>query len=398
MDLRTRGHAGAPQPSHLVSAALAPLRATGDPAALSEAVCRLVTSMLATVCRIDLVGGRMPYDLVPSGGTAARSVRPGRPDLADPAEDGGEIAVAGKRIDADHARELSWVSVPLLAGRYRVGTLRMAMTGSSTPPPSVVSDIVDIAGSVATALVEAARRHEAVQVSLSLQETLLPHSLPRAPWFEVAARYLPATATLQVGGDWYDAQLVSSGELALSVGDVAGHGVEAAARMGELRTAMTALRMLCDSPHELIAMLHRLYDGSPTFATAICARLRPTGRFRWASAGHLQPLVARQGGGVRPTEGRSMPPLGAGAAGSPATNETRLRVGDTVVLYTDGLVERRDESLDVSVRRLTADVGSSPSLSPEQLLDHLVSVRRQAGPTGDDIAVVAARLLPRPPR
>lgn len=381
--------------SHLLASALAPLRATTDPMGLAQAVCHLMTEALAVACRIDLTDELLGGDAAPPGAAMARSVRPQRQDLADPAADCGEPAPRATSLEADLGRDLAWASAPLVARGRHLGVLRVALASASPPSPAVLADVGDIAASVAAALVEAARRREALQLSHSLQRSLLPHSLPDAPWFEVAARYAPATATLQVGGDWYDAQLLGSGELALSVGDVAGHGVEAAARMGELRAAMTALRMVCTGPDELIGLLHRLYDGSALFATAICARLDPSGRFRWSSAGHPHPVVAREGGHVALLEGRLLPPLGVGA-GIGLLNERHLRTGDTVVLYTDGLMERRGEPLDVSLGRLTADIASAPSIDPEALVDHVLAARQRSGPTTDDIAVVAARLKSEP--
>lgn len=384
------------QALHTVAAALAPLRASGNPQGLARAVCDLLVATMAVACRIDVAGEGMPPGLVPPDGAVVRAVRPGRPDLAAPSDDCGDPAGAARAavsVEPDHARDLSWITVPIVGERRILGTLRVAVAGAVPLPPAIREDIGHIGDSVASALVEAARGHEAVQVSRSLQESLLPHSLPRAPWFEVAARYEPATATLQVGGDWYDAQLLRPDELALSVGDVAGHGVEAAARMGELRAAMTAMRLVCEGPHELIGLMHRLYDGSPTFATAICARLDPRGLFRWSSAGHLHPVVARPGAATAQLEGRVTPPLGAGVTGSAVLNERHLRPGDTVLLYTDGLVERREEPLDESLSRLVSEVSDAPSLEPDRLLDHVVSCRQTSGPTADDIAVVAARLL-----
>lgn len=382
--------------SHVVATALAPLRATSDPLALAQAVCHLVTETMAVACRIDLsdeVVGNAP---VPPGGAMARSVRHQRPDLADPAADGGDPAPRSTSFEADPGRDLGWASAPLAADRRYLGVLRVALATAVPPPPAVLADLGDVGLSVGAAILEAARRRGAREISHSLQRSLLPRSLPGARWFEVAARYAPATATLQVGGDWYDAQLLDSGELALSVGDVAGHGVEAAARMGELRSAMTALRMVCGSPDELIGLMHRLYAGSPIFATAVCARLDASGRFRWSSAGHPHPVLAREGEGTALLGGRLLPPLGVRAGWSGVLNERHLVPGDTVVLYTDGLVERRDEPLDTSLGRLVSDIASAPSTAPNALVDHVLEARQRLGPTTDDVAVVAARLTTAP--
>jgi serine phosphatase RsbU (regulator of sigma subunit) len=209
----------------------------------------------------------------------------------------------------------------------------------------------------------------------------------------LAARYVPATAGMRVGGDWYDAQLLSPGELAVSVGDVAGHGVEAAARMGELRSAILALRLLSRAPDDLITQLHRLCDPRGDFATAICARLDVGGGFRWASAGHLPPILARSNGRVEVLALRQSPPLGTGVEGPVLINQCSLAPGDTVLLYTDGLIERRDEPLDASLHRLVAQLARSFDAErlPDELLDALLASRHASGQVADDIAVIAAR-------
>lgn len=198
---------------------------------------------------------------------------------------------------------------------------------------------------------------------------------------------MPAVAGLQIGGDWYDAEVLPSGnELAISVGDVAGHGVEAAARMGDIRSAMSTLRLLSEAPDDLISMVHRRYASSNFFATAICARLDRSGELRWSSAGHLAPVIARAGRPAELTTGGQSPPLGVGLEGTPVVNLGELRRGDAVLLYTDGLVERRGETLGAGLRDLIAVVGAAPSLEPQLLVDHVVKVRQASGPIGDDIA------------
>jgi serine phosphatase RsbU (regulator of sigma subunit) len=383
--------------SHLeqVAAALAPLRASNSRGALATAVARLVTGV-AAACRVDVAVEDGEPDAL---AMLSRMIRPDRADLSDPAGDLGEAeAVDAKAaVIADRARGLSWVVIPLVANGRTEGALRVALDAPTGPAASELAYLHHIASSLAMGLSSAGLQEQSERVSRRLQESLLPHALPTDDWFHVAARYVPATAGMHVGGDWYDAQLMAPDELAFSVGDVAGHGVEAAARMGELRSAMQAFRLLSRAPDDLIQQLHRLCDPMGDFATAICGRLDPSGGFRWASAGHLPPILARSNREVVPLWGSQSPPLGTGLEASVRVNHSSLAPGDMVLLYTDGLVERREEPLDVSVERLTTQVAAfldpMPRPHPGELLDALLGSRRAAGPMGDDIAVIAVVLL-----
>ena len=379
-----------------VASALSPLRASSSPAGLAHAVTRLVTSAVAAACRVDVVesgASGAPAALAP----LARSVRPGRSELADPAMDiGDEEVLAGIAVVIEDAsRDLSWVVIPLVAHHRTIGSIRVVLDGTSAPGAAALAFLHHIASSLALGLSAAELHAQAERVSRRLQESLLPYALPEGEWFEVAARYVPATAGMHVGGDWYDAQLIGRAELAFSVGDVAGHGVEAAARMGELRSAMTALRLLSRAPDDLIGLLHRICDPAGYFATALCARVEPSGGFRWASAGHLPPIVLRGEGTVELVAGRQSPPLGTGTEGTVMLNEFPISPGDTVLLYTDGLVERRDEPLDASLDRLLSHIAAATRRAPEELLGAILDAREESGPTGDDIAMVAVQLLPR---
>lgn len=370
-----------------LAAALEPLRATGDANALADAVAAFLTSDMAVLCRVDRAhDGALAL--------AARRVAGARVDLADPSTDLGEHAARSATFDviADPERRLSWIVVPLLAPPRTVGCLRLALPSSFALSATDLGPLRDIGTALAAGLAAAELHEQAESVSQSLQHSLLPTALPQADWFEIAGSYLPATAGLHVGGDWYDAELLPSGELALSVGDVAGHGVEAAARMGEIRSAIAALRLFSRLPDELIGLLHRVYARSGYFATATCARVAENGTLRWASAGHVPPIIARATGRVELMTGGQSPPLGTGIGDGVPLNQSELTSGDTVLLFTDGLVERRDERLDQSLARLVRHVAAAPSTAPLRLVDHVVATRQASGTTDDDIAVLAARL------
>lgn len=372
-----------------VAAALEPLRAASDAAGLAREVCGWLASTVAVVCRVDRFGVGGPTMI-------ARAVTEDRADVRSPSDDlAGDAAAAGVfDVVPDSGRQLSWVAVPLQADEGKFGVLRLALELSTGLTAADLTFLHRIGDSLAAGLVGADLHKHTERVSVSLQRSLLPSALPSGPWFDLAAQYVPATAGLQIGGDWYDAEVLPSGnELAISVGDVAGHGVEAAARMGDIRSAMSTLRQLSEAPDALISLLHRRYASSNFFATAICARLDRSGELRWSSAGHLPPVVAHAGGGAELATGRQSPPLGVGVEGTTVVELRELGPGDAVLLYTDGLVERRKESLDTGLANLVAIVGEAPSLEPEHLVEHVVQARQASGPIGDDIAVLTARFI-----
>jgi serine phosphatase RsbU (regulator of sigma subunit) len=283
------------------------------------------------------------------------------------------------------------VILPLRAGDSAFGVLSVAVEEPfDSISPSNMADLRRIAAGLSSAIVESAAHERANQISQALQKSLLPTDLEAGRWFDLAARYVPGTADLRIGGDWYDSQIMTDGTVALSVGDVAGHGVEAAAQMGELRSAMSALRLVRSAPDDLIAVVHRLTSQMGYFATVVCARLDPTGNLVWASAGHLPPIVVHDDGVPELLHTDQSPPLGSGYSKNIPINRYRLDPGDIVLLYTDGLVERRDIPLDASLQLLLDRIGSGGWSSPNELVDDVIMNREQADYTGDDIAVLAA--------
>ncbi|MEZ5098275.1 MAG: ATP-binding SpoIIE family protein phosphatase [Thermoleophilia bacterium] len=233
-------------------------------------------------------------------------------------------------------------------------------------------------------------------MSRRLQHALLPDQLLRDPALELAARYRPATDGLEVGGDWYDAFPLPDGRVGLAVGDVVGHGLEAAAAMGRLRTALVALAPHADGPGSLLSLLDDFAAGpnGTDFATAVVASLDPaTGALRYASAGHLPLLVVSADGTCRWLEdGRSTPLCGLPRV---ARREaaTVLDPGDLLVLCSDGLVERRGESLAAGLARLAAAGEALADASAEAACDRLLAAAGQ-GAGEDDVVVLCARFAP----
>lgn len=235
---------------------------------------------------------------------------------------------------------------------------------------------------------EAAWRSERA-VSLSLQHSLLPEALPEMPSVELEARYVPATEGLDVGGDWYDAVALPGRRLFFSVGDVCGHGLAAAKTMAAVRHAMRAGALNGEPPEAVLGHTSTVlaYERPTEFATALCGILElASGRLVLASAGHLPPVLLSDGGAIHV----AMPigrPLGVGELAYEAT-DLSLAPGSTLLAYTDGLVERRDEAIDVGLARLRQVAGA---LVPGDPLDHLIDGLVAGKPT-DDVAVLAVQL------
>jgi PAS domain S-box-containing protein len=232
-------------------------------------------------------------------------------------------------------------------------------------------------------------------IAETLQRSLLPERLPRIEGLEIAARYLPAGHGAAVGGDWYDALERTDGRVALVVGDVVGHGLRAAAIMGQLRNAFRAYGLAEASPAEVMARVNRMAISGEEDAMATVLYLvldRETGDVSFASAGHPPPLVLSSDGARFLQGGRSVP-VGAAEPGIFREATAVLPPGGTLLLYTDGLVERRDTPLEERLEELAEAAGGGDA-GLEGLCDSvLASVLGQQVPT-DDVALLAVRPQP----
>lgn len=227
------------------------------------------------------------------------------------------------------------------------------------------------------------------ETAVTLQRSLLPQELEEPDDLRVAATYHPGGTEAAVGGDWYDVITLGGGRTALVIGDVMGRGVRAAAVMGQLRTAVRAYARLDLPPHEVLQLLDGLameIDANQ-IATCVYAIHDPNeGRLVYASAGHLPILVRDENGTVRRADEPTGPPLGTGGW-MHASGTVPLGPGSTAVLYTDGLVERRDEDLDEGIASLERALAGATG-GPQVVCDRLV---RSAGVTpehDDDVAVL----------
>ncbi|RKT16499.1 serine phosphatase RsbU (regulator of sigma subunit) [Streptomyces sp. 1114.5] len=268
---------------------------------------------------------------------------------------------------------------------------------TDTPAEGPPSGVLIFAAEVTDQVLAAARLREAErrqrEAAVTLQRSLLPQKLDQPADLRVAATYQPGGAEAAVGGDWYDVIAIDGGRTALVIGDVMGRGLRAAAVMGQLRTAVRAYARLDLPPHEVM----RLLDGlameidANQIATCTYAVWDPQRRtLSYASAGHLPMMLRCPDGTILRSEEQNGPPLGTGD-GLHVSHTLRLLPGTTGVLYTDGLVERRDEDidqgLDLLARTLTGAVGA-----PEVICARLLRAMGVTSEHDDDVAVLAFHL------
>jgi hypothetical protein len=226
-----------------------------------------------------------------------------------------------------------------------------------------------------------------------LERSLLPGVLPRLPGIELAARYVPAEGTV-IGGDWFDLFTLPSGQLWIVVGDVAGHGMQASVVMGRIRSALRAYTLLELPPDEVLRLVDRKVKHFEigTIATVACAVADPPfDTLTVALAGHPPPVVAVPGEPAELAVVEAAPPVGSGWTRGPVPAVLPIAPGAVVAFYTDGLIERRGEPIDVGLERLRATVAPEhPSRVTAALMHRLVG----STITEDDIALVVARRTP----
>jgi integral membrane sensor domain MASE1/anti-sigma regulatory factor (Ser/Thr protein kinase) len=259
--------------------------------------------------------------------------------------------------------------------------------GPNREPLRMVGTVQDV-----TEARKAEREH---RIAETLQRGLLPDRLPEVPGIGLAARYVPAGAEMAVGGDWYDVVELPSGHIGLAIGDVAGHGPRAASTMGQLRMALRAYALEEPSPAEVVRRLDRLVSRllmSEIVTLVYLVLDLDSGMVQFANAGHPPPLLVRSGGQASFLEDGLGPPLGCDDPGLPAEARIRLVPGSTLLLFTDGLVEKRGASIDEGLQRLATvatDCGQDIEAFCEQLLCSMVE-----DDTADDVALLVIRPLP----
>jgi hypothetical protein len=304
-------------------------------------------------------------------------------------------------------------SLPLIVSGQPIGLLMLAWPREHHFDEDERRFLLTAVGPFAQAI-ERARLHERQMSTVeTLQRAVLPRALPELDLVRLAARYLPAGRDLGIGGDWYDATVLANGTLSLVVGDVGGHGLPAVSTMAELRHASRAYALRFEEPAEITTQLSANLNSGPDgpYATAVVAQLCPeTRRLIWSCAGHPPPLVvlgptgtdlppddpAPTGAvpGTRYLEQVHGPILGVDATARYGQSSVELPAGSSLLLYTDGLVERRGRSLsDQLVALATAVAGSLPRSrgDPDLLCDDIL--RAIAPPEReDDLCLLAVAL------
>jgi PAS domain S-box-containing protein len=340
---------------------------------LAELAVRLAELFDAEVTEVEIVGRTGEPITFRAEHGAARRLDPGKPRAA-----------LERALEAPIVIEGAWS-----------GVLRLCLPSGRSFSSSERALIQDAAERAGLGIRRAQLHEREHQVAVELQRGLLPKRLPQMDGLELAAHYEAAGA--EVGGDWYDAFALPGGRLGVVLGDVAGRGVPAASSMGQLRSVTRAFALADDgflTPAEMLTRLnrHQLALGQTELFTVVYAIIDPAeGTISWASAGHPPPLVRDAESWTAYLEG------GEGLMGieDVVYRDLRAPLGDEsiVVFYTDGLIERRGESLDVGLERLADAVGSGPEV-PEELCEYVLEQMRPPGrELHDDVTALFVKLV-----
>ncbi len=283
--------------------------------------------------------------------------------------------------------------IPVLIHGEVAAVLTMVRLAGRDFSDDDVALITDIATRVAAGLEAARYAEQQREVAGALQAVALPERLPEKGHLRLAAGYRPASEGAGVGGDWYDAFELPDGMLALAVGDAAGHGLRASAIMGQLRNALRGYLFdgcgAAGSLRRLDSLLAALEPDA--FATVVCVIIDPSnGHGRWASAGHPAPVVVRANGGASVLMGEPAPPLGIAGTEEMHEHPLNLSAGDRLVLFTDGLIERRQSDIEIGLAHLliTAEqmrIETDTSNACMAILDDMLG-----GDHEDDVCVLLA--------
>ena len=303
------------------------------------------------------------------------------------------------------------VALPLRARGRTLGLLTLFFRAGHVPSPEDVSVAQDVADRAGLAWDNARLFGQQQQMAETLQRSLLTDP-PEPDHAEIVVRYMPAAEAARVGGDWYDAFLQPNGATMLVIGDVVGHDTAAAAAMGQVRSLLRGIAAYSDAgPAEVLRGLDSAMSvlQLDTLATAAIARFEQTPderargvtRMVWANAGHLPPLALNPDTSVTVlADWQADLLLGVDSSVTRTENVVTLDRGTTVLLCTDGLIERRDADLDAGLQRLRTSLSELAGLPLQQLCDELID-RLVDGKPEDDVALVAVRLhpqdRPRPP-
>jgi serine phosphatase RsbU (regulator of sigma subunit) len=338
----------------------------------------------------DAAGRRLTMD-TPSVMTRAIATR--RPVLVTDSED-LRRQFEGDAV-ADTGDERSWIGLPLLAAGQPLGALRFSFGAARRITEEERVFLEALAGQCSLAVERADMYEREHNTAMTLQRSLLPDELPMVPGLLLDARYLPVTRNMDIGGDWYDVFRLPEGRMAVTIGDVMGKGLTAAAGMGRVRNALRALALTDSRPIAVLTGLDRLFTATEeedTVTTVTYLVIDPaTGEGLAGNAGHLPTLLISPEGkaSLEQASGEFGTPLGWA---SPRKQHTfRMVPGSSAVFYSDGLVENRARGLDAGLEELVR-VGSSvpPGIldKPGRLLQHLLDHMLAGHEQDDDVTLL----------
>ena len=325
----------------------------------------------------------------PDAGTLSVTASSGLEEAGDRIPDSASAPIAAAiRTGRPASSADGWLALSLASGA-------LAVRRQSGLPLSEADRewLVTLVSQGAQALDRAGRYETERAIAETMQRSVLPERLPEIGGITLAARYLPGTIGVDVGGDWYDVIQLENGRIGLVVGDVVGKGVQAAAMMGQLRNALRAFAFEHDEPHEVVSRLDKLVEGTieAAFATLAYLVVDPhERRVSYVVAGHPPPLI-------RAPDGTTIVPRRGALAADRRRRLARVRggrgrarPGSTILLYTDGLVERHGVPLDEGLG-LLAESAASVDDDPEELVDGVLAALIGDNERPDDIAVLAIR-------
>jgi serine phosphatase RsbU (regulator of sigma subunit)/anti-sigma regulatory factor (Ser/Thr protein kinase) len=319
----------------------------------------------------------------------------------------GRVAAEARPIiiDLDHAEVVnpilrqqgirSMLGVPVQVEDRVIGVMHI---GTLVPRDFDEDDVtlLQLAADRAALAIDSARISEQRAVTAIMQRTLLPDALPEIPGMRFSAKYLPAGTGVKIGGDWYDVFQLADGQLAFVIGDVVGRGVLAASVMAEIRTALRAYMVQGHELPEVISMLNELLAsmGRSRGATLSILKLDPQAEeLEVVIAGHLPPLLIEPDGCARLLEQKHGLPVGVRTGHDYEAFRYPFPTGSRLLLYTDGLIERRNESIDLGLRRLTAAAENAAQRADSPLADGVYRALLDETPLEDDVALLAIESL-----
>jgi serine phosphatase RsbU (regulator of sigma subunit)/anti-sigma regulatory factor (Ser/Thr protein kinase) len=332
-----------------------------------------------------------PIRIAPGDGCAGRVAAERRTVLLEDIRTSDDLDPVFRDTDVR-----SLAGVPLIADDRVIGVIEAASERRRAFSPHDVRLLALAADRLSQAIERTRVNERAHHIAETLQRALLPDRLPGVPGVALAARYLPGGPGTDVGGDWYDVIPSADGRVSLVMGDVVGRGVAAASLMGQLRNAFRVYALDGYSPEQTLdkvgVLLHQFEPGQ--MATAVHLEFDPRDeRVCFAGAGHPPPLVRLPDGTTKFLRGAPSAPLGVLPYTRYHQTVARLPAGATLLVYTDGLVDRPDTSLTSGLADLRVAVARGPG-DPETLCEHVLRTMLPDGPPGDDIALLALQSVP----